>query len=1238
MNRIFSRVWSAPLGVWVVASELASRARPGSRKSGHTARRGLGTLLLLAASLATLDAAAQTVIDNEIATVPGSHPTPLVTDDLYIGSDHFATLTISETGSVVANRTARIGWNPAGSGTVVVEGGEFWTGAASTGYPLWLGYQGQGVLVVKAGGLARANTISIGSLPGGVGIIRVEGPGSALHSDFALLVGPQGSGTVQVLDGGLITTSRLDLSWSINPTGTSNVIVSGAGSTIRLAEFFSFGNGTGTLTISDGGTVDSLSGYIGRYTGGTGVATVIGNGSSLNLVEDLIVGHESYGELEVLDGGVTSIGGQLLLGTTATGNGAVRLAGQGALEIGGSDGIWSGEGAYSFDFDGGVLRIINDHFTTNIDAALTGTSTIETNGWNATWNGVLSGDGELVKSGAGVLTLSNGGNSYTGGTRIAQGGVEAHATGALGSGAVEIDQGFLVFDNAASAGNAEITNRGGSLLIRNNASLGTSQILNSTGEWTDGDGNTHMRYGFIQFQSETDPATGFPLDNGRLARGGDAHIVNQKGASISFANSGYLAENLTIENLDDSSISFNVRGDASQTTVHNGPDAAVHILGFHNLGMDGLGRVAGTLELGSLDGAGKVILGSNTLVLGGLGLDDHISGIISDTGEYAFNGTVTPTSLEADHGGHLEKVGPGMLTLTGENIYSGGTTVSGGTLAGNSVSLQGSIANHARLVFDQSFDGTFSGTLTGNGQFDKTGSSTLVFNGDGSGFHGMTTVQAGTLIVGGDTSFSHVEIGGTVHVNAGATLGGHGKIGGMDASGGVTGGNSIGILTVEGDARFRSGSTYLADTDVFGNSDRLQVGGAVTIDPGSTLQIVGSEGRWQPFTNYTLIRAGNGVTGQFDDVYVNFVFLDALLDYSGGGVALTLQRNILDFASIALSDNQRGTATAVERLGWGNPLYDAVLVLDAPTAIDALDQLAGEIHAGTRSALQEQSHDLRDAAWARGNPNQKPGFWVQAIGGWGSIAADGNAPRVKQDRIGLVMGMDRLAGESGYAGVMIGYGDGELSSQTNASSVDVRTLHAGAYGGLRQGRYFVDAGAGYSRHRLDTRRDVAFDLFSDRLEGRYDTLTLQVFARAGMALTRVLDGFVDIAHVRMDADDLRESGGSAALQVDGDDDGATYASLGMRLDLPVANGDTRITGSMAWRHRLGGDDPGFTITRFDGSDPFVVDAPAISRSALVAQAAASWRIGSNGRLSLAYSGIGGDARDQRVRATYSMSF
>ncbi len=85
---------------------------------------------------------------------------------------------------------------------------------------------------------------------------------------------------------------------------------------------------------------------------------------------------------------------------------------------------------YEFNLGGGTIKVIEAALTTDVDATLSGVSTIDTNGFGATWSGDLSGDGALVKAGDGAL-IFNAANTYTGGTEIAAGTLRLGTGGSL---------------------------------------------------------------------------------------------------------------------------------------------------------------------------------------------------------------------------------------------------------------------------------------------------------------------------------------------------------------------------------------------------------------------------------------------------------------------------------------------------------------------------------------------------------------------------------------------------------------------------------------------------------------------------------------------------------------------------------------------------------------------------------------------------------------------------------------
>lgn len=89
------------------------------------------------------------------------------------------------------------------------------------------------------------------------------------------------------------------------------------------------------------------------------------------------------------------------------------------------------------------------------------------------------------------------------------------------------------------------------------------------------------------------------------------------------------------------------------------------------------------------------------------------------------------------------------MILTGENTYSGGTTVSAGTLqlgaGGTTGSITGNITNNGILAFNRGDVVTFGGLISGTGGIAQLGSGTLILSNSNT-YTGGTTIAGGTIV------------------------------------------------------------------------------------------------------------------------------------------------------------------------------------------------------------------------------------------------------------------------------------------------------------------------------------------------------------------------------------------------------------------------------------------------------------------------------------------------------------
>jgi outer membrane autotransporter protein len=190
----------------------------------------------------------------------------------------------------------------------------------------------------------------------------------------------------------------------------------------------------------------------------------------------------------------------------------------------------------------------------------------------------------------------------------------------------------------------------------------------------------------------------------------------------------------------------------------------------------------------------------------------------------------------------FEKIGASTWTLTGTGDQN--WSIAGGALKGDTSSFAGNLTfvggGGAGVVFDQAFDGSYGGTISGNGTVTKTGTGAMTLtgvSGSGGDFTGNLQLAGGALVLNGSFGDATGKTA-SLDVDNGANLGGSGTFFGnvSIADGGVVGpGTSPGTLTIAGNLTLRGGSLLhyeLAQSGVVGGgiNDLIVVGGDLTLD------------------------------------------------------------------------------------------------------------------------------------------------------------------------------------------------------------------------------------------------------------------------------------------------------------------------------------------------------------------------------------------------------------------------
>ncbi len=722
---------------------------------------------------------------------------------------------------------------------------------------------------------------------------------------------------------------------------------------------------------------------------------------------------------------------------------------------------------------------------------------------------------------------------------------------------------------------------------------------------------------------------------------------------------------------------------------------------------------------------GKTGSGSNrgALIIGSRGNMDTGTGLTEPTlGAAGAAGTIDAQTAIALRGGLFRSyvyfnhtdgnyVFSNKMSGEGEVINTAGHTTLNGDLTG----LQANVtARGGKLIIASDINTQKEDDIFEIQTLSAENGGTLILNAtagsdvnNGQGYSSAASIKAGGTL-GGNGTLGQTEIQSGGHISPG-----DGNIGTLTLKRYLNFiGESFYDVDIAGDGR--SDQLLVAGKTTISDQAKVQV---TALDPQTS---------YKTGQSYRILTSDGGIDGQFAAAVSKSAFLDVALNHSANAVDLTIAQKDTGgenpggenpggenpggenpggenpggenpggenpggenpggenpggenpggetpgsgkpgiFQTVAESSNQWNTAGALSTLVQSGPslaLYNSLLLLSAPEAREAFNQLSGEVYPSMQSNLIAGSTQLFNVlnqrmlrlfdndslpipplAMSLVQPAQaqNSGVWGQTFSSWGKNSGNGNVGKLDGNTTGFLLGADRkLADHNVRIGGYFGYSRGDYDVDSRRSKADTDNYHLGLYAAGQQDAFSLRGALGYTWHKIEGKRNVDFSGFSDRLKSDYDANSLLAFTEAGYRFGQPemnVEPFINLSYIRLHTDSFQESGGAAALSVRNETMNTFYSTLGVRgvTELPK---NVSLYGSLGWQHAYGDKNTSSRMA-FAGSDAFVTQGQAVDDNVMVGDIGVSVKLSRAATLDVGYQGqFGADTRVNSVNANLRWSF